>query len=291
MSPSLSPVLAVLIVGLSGSVLGCASSPPAAPAGPDRLMAPPSAADSAAATAVLDEIGRLSPDLFDADTFTGDNGVTLRYRLLSPLDPEPGRRYPLVVVFHGAGEIGTDNLAHLDLFPKTWARPEIRRQFPAYVLAPQMPERSALYSGPAGEPDRTSRPGPPLSAALDLIDALRDRLPIDDRRIYGIGFSMGSSTAWNVLARRPDLFAAAIPIAGVPNRSAVAETARTPLWVIHGNADTANPIDQDRAMVEALRARPGADVRFWEYDRMGHGVPIELLAGDAFMEWLFAHHQ
>ncbi len=196
-----------------------------------------------------------------------------------------------MVIFHGAGEIGTDNRAHLDRFPMTWARPEVRERFPAYVLAPQMPERSALYSGPAGSPGRHSRPGPPLPAALDLIDHLRATLPIDDARIYAVGFSMGASTTWNALALRPDLFAAAVPIAGVPNPAAIDAVAQTPVWVVHGTADTANPIGPDRAMVEALRDRPGAEVRFWEVDGLWHAVPPRLLAGTELMEWLFAHRR
>jgi len=64
--------------------------------------------------------------------------------------------------------------------------------------------------------------------------------------------------------------------------------ARTPVWVFHGTADTANPIGPDRAMVALLRQR-GASVRFWEVDGLWHAVPPRLLAGTEMMEWLFAH--
>lgn len=270
---------------------GCAAAPPADRAGIDyELVAPLAAADSARDAATVAAIRDLPADRFAAGRFMADS-ITLPYRLLSPPRPEAGRRYPLVVVFHGAGEIGTDNLAHLDAFPKTWARDEIRERFPAYVLAPQMPERSALYSGPAGTPGRHSRPGPPLYTALSLIDSLRAALPIDDRRIYAVGFSMGSSTTWNALRLRPDLFAAAVPIAGVPNPAYAETVARTPVWVVHGNADTANPIGPDREMVDLLARQPGAEVRFWEVDGLYHAVPTRLLAGDELMTWLFAHER
>lgn len=276
----------------TGALSGCVSAPRLSPvATADRLVPPATAADARRDAEALDAIAALPADLFSADTFTGQNGTTLRYRLLPPPAVEPGVRYPLVVVFHGAGEIGTDNLKQLDRFPKTWARDDIRRRYPAYVLAPQMPERSANYSGPESDPDRHSFPGPPLPAALDLIDALTARLPVDPARVYAIGFSMGASTVWNALALRPDLFAAGVPIAGIPNPSAADRVAQTPVWVVHGNADTANPIGPDRGMVAALRARRGAEVRFWEFDGLGHAVPPALLAGDAFMEWLFAHRR
>ena len=271
----------------------CAGSPAAPPeAGePVPLVVPRLAgADSVAAAAAVARIEALSPDLFAAGTFASDAGPTIRYRLMPPPRVEPGETYPLVVVFHGAGEIGTDAIGHLDRFPKTWARPEVRERFPAFVLAPQMPERSALYSGPAGTPGRHSRPGPPLYTALALVDSLRGALPVDPARVYAVGFSMGASTTWNALALRPDLFAAAVPIAGVPNPAALDAVARTPVWVVHGTADTANPIGPDRDMVAALRAR-GAEVRAWEVDGLWHAVPPRLLAGTELMEWLFAHRR
>lgn len=276
----------LILLSLATSLAACAGAPPAS----TDVVPLLTGTDSTAAAATISEIERIDPDVFAAGTFSGLEGAELPYRLLPPLDLEDGQEYPLVVVFHGAGEIGTDNLRHLDRFPKSWARTEIRQQFPAFVLAPQMPERSALYSGEAGTPGRHSRPGPPLAVALALIDSLRESLPIDDTRIYVVGFSMGSSTTWNALALRPDLFAAAIPIAGVPNPAAVDRVARTPVWVVHGTADTANPIGPDREMVELLRGR-NAEVRFWEVDGLWHAVPPQLLASDEMMTWLFAHQR
>lgn len=274
---------------LTAAVAACTAAP-AAPPLPTETVPRLGGADSVAAAATVAEIEGIDPALYRAGSFRSSAGPDIQYRLLPPPEVVPGRSYPLVVVFHGAGEIGTDNLTHLDRFPKTWARPEVRERYPAFVLAPQMPERSALYNGPADTPNRHSRPGPPLYTALALIDSLRGALPVDPERIYAVGFSMGASTTWNALALRPDLFAAAVPIAGVPNPEAVDRVARTPVWVVHGTADTANPIGPDRSMVEDLR-RLGAEVRFWELDGLWHAVPPRLLAGTELMEWLFAHRR
>ena len=280
----------MLAAGLAVALGACAAPPTSLPVTePVPLVVPRlTGADSVVAAATVAEIETLDPDVFKAGTFASPAGPEIQYRLMAPPSVEPGQRYPLVVVFHGAGEIGTDNLKQVDRFPKTWARPEVRAQFPAFVLAPQMPERSALYNGPAETPGRFSRPGPPLYTALALVDSLRQSLPVDPDRIYAVGFSMGASTTWNAVALRPDLFAAAIPFSGVPNPDAVDRVARTPLWVVHGTADTANPIGPDRAMVELLRQR-GAAVRFWEVDGLWHAVPPRLLAGTEMMAWLFAH--
>lgn len=280
--------LAALLIG-NALILGCASTLPSE-AEAYRVVGPLAPPDSATALSTLDRIRAIDPDVFEPGSFTGRDGALLPYRVLSPQTVEPGHGYPLVVLFHGAGEMGTDNLRQLDAFPKTWARPEIRERFPAFVLVPQMPERSALYSGPADTPGRHSRPGPPLHTALELIEDVVRTRAIDPARVYVVGYSMGASTAWNVLALRPDLFAAGVPIAGVPpapeHRDALATT---PLWIVHGNLDTANPIGPARAMATALQTVPNADVLFWEFDQMHHGVPLRLLTGDELMTWLFGH--
>jgi hypothetical protein len=55
------------------------------------------------------------------------------------------------------------------------------------------------------------------AAALDVFEALADakrHLPVDDSRVYLSGFSMGGGGTYTLATQRPDLFAAAIPIAG-----------------------------------------------------------------------------
>ena len=48
-----------------------------------------------------------------AKEFKGADGGTLRYRIQSPAKPEAGRKYPLVLFLHGAGERGDDNAMQL----------------------------------------------------------------------------------------------------------------------------------------------------------------------------------
>jgi predicted peptidase len=60
-------------------------------------------------------------------------------------------KYPLVVVYHGSGAIGTDNNVQLGLLHKLFASPEIQSKYPAFVLAPQFPTRSSDYKTDTGE--------------------------------------------------------------------------------------------------------------------------------------------
>lgn len=258
--------------------------------GQHRVIASASEQERERAEAAVRATERLSGDAFGANTFIGADGSPLAYRLLSPSDTEPGRLYPLIVVFHGAGEIGVDNVSHLDRFPKYWLRDDIREDFPAFVLAPQMPARSSIYSGPVSDAERSSESAPPLYLALELIDSIVGRSAIDPSRIYTIGFSMGASTALNALYLRPGFFAATIAIGGVPNAAHAADVARTPVWLIHGDRDEANRIDHVRPFYERLRGM-NAPVNFWEFGDTGHVVPPRLQAGRQFAEWLFRHHR
>ena len=234
----------------------------------------------------------LSADDFVAATFTARDGTTLPYRLLAPVRVEPGRRYPLVVQFHGSGAIGTDNRAQIerDFAARAWAIPAIRARHPAFVLVPQFPVRSANYDDPVAP--RNAIATPALAAALELVDAVIARQPVDHRRVYASGFSMGGSATWLSLLARPDLFAAALPISGIaPDRARAGELKHMPMLVLHGDADTENPIDSDREMVAAIRAAGGRQVRLRSYVGLQHQPPGNLVPGDWWRDWLFAQHR
>ena len=234
----------------------------------------------------------ISVDDFAAGSFTARNGTTLPYRLLVPARLEPGRRYPLVVQFHGSGAVGTDNRAQItgDFAARAWAIPAIRARHPAFVLVPQFPVRSANYDDPTAP--RVAVATPALAAALELVDDVIARQPVDASRVYASGFSMGGSATWLSWLARPGLFAAAVPIAGIaPERSHAIDFVHMPILVLHGDADTENPIDADRAMVAAIRAAGGRRVRLRVYAGLQHMPPGDLVPGDAWRDWLFAQHR
>jgi len=234
----------------------------------------------------------LSADDFVAGAFTGSDGTTLPYRLLAPVRVEPGRRYPLVVQFHGSGAIGSDNRAQIerDFAARAWAIPAVRARHPAFVLVPQFPVRSANYDDPSVPRIAVATPG--LSAALELVDAIVAQQGVDRTRIYASGFSVGGSATWLSLLARPELFAAAMPISGIaPDRAHADALTAIPVLVLHGDADSENPIDSDRAMVAAIRAAGGRQVRMRRYVDLQHLPPGDLVPGDWWRDWLFAQHR
>ena len=269
-----------------------ADSPPAA--APIRnehavyeLVAAPPDAELRAARAVRGALPASLGDRFEAKTFTALDGVTLPYRLLPPATaPPPGTRVPLVLVLHGSGEIGTGNRAQLTPLALAWARDEARARDGAFVVVPQMPRESVAYSGPVTGDARTSEGTALVPATLALLDSLVATLPIDRQRISVVGFSMGASTAWNLLHARPGFFSAAVPIAGVPRADqATTVHAATRIWVIHGNRDENVPIRHDRRAFVPL-ADAGATIRFSEVDHLAHEVPSNWLTDGTLEDFL-----
>ena len=89
---------------------------------------------------ITEETKRLA-EPFEARTYVGDSGDTLRYRLMMPVDYNPKSKYPLVVCLHHGGAHGTDNILQIDgsgaaqLLSMDWAR----HAYPAIIFAPQCP--------------------------------------------------------------------------------------------------------------------------------------------------------
>jgi predicted peptidase len=225
-------------------------------------------------------------DAFSAGHFTARDGTVIPYRMLAPARIEPGKRYPLVVQFHGSGGIGNDNRGQVETAAKAWALPEIRLRHPAFVLVPQFPVRSANYDDP--QAPRSAQASPALAAALELVEDIAGSQPVDRQRIYATGFSMGGSAAWLAPMLRPGLFAAAVPVSGIaPDRSQAGLLKDLPLLVLHGDADMENPIHADREMVQAIRALGGRRIRLREYLGLAHQPPGDLIPGDWWRDWLF----
>ena len=182
-------------------------------------------------------------------------GADVRLRLMSPSQIEPGKTYPLVLFLHGAGPRGRDNRRHLVEVPERLATAEWRERFPCFLAAPQCPEHT----------DWTSQ----IPVLVGLIEHLIEQSPIDRRRIYLTGLSMGGFGSWELAMQRPDLFAAGVPICGGGDPARAAALVDVPFWAVHGDADDVVPLEQSRRMVQAIR-QAGGHPRFTILKGVGH---------------------
>src|SRR5829696_7645840 len=67
---------------------------------------------------------------------------TLPYRLLLPKNYNASKKYPLLLVLHGAGERGNDNEAQLVHGWSLFLRDSVREKYPAIIVFPQCPANS-----------------------------------------------------------------------------------------------------------------------------------------------------
>ncbi len=221
-------------------------------------------------------------------TFT-DAGKVLRYRLLVPDEFDAGKKYPLVVFLHGAGERGEDNEAQLRWAVADLTSPDNRKKYPCFLVAPQCPTNQKWvevdWSAPSH--DQPADPSEPGGLVLKLIGALGKEYPIDPRRIYLTGLSMGGYGTWDLLARRPELFAAGVPVCGGGDEKQAAVLARIPIWAFHGARDESVPVRRSRNMVEAIR-KAGGQPRYTEYPDVAHASWVPAYKDPELLRWLFA---
>ncbi|MCG7392649.1 alpha/beta fold hydrolase [Microvirga sp. ACRRW] len=217
------------------------------------------------------------------------DGIALPYRILKPDTGPMPEKFPLVLVLHGTGAMGTNNATHMGPFIKSWALPSIRSKFKAYVVAPQVAIRSADYeTGVDGYP--ISRPGGSMPAIRALVEKLAGDLPIDRSRIYVIGFSMGASTALNLIAQDVGSFAGALAFSGVAPDLSLARMIRTPIMFVHGTDDRQNDIAPIRKFARAV-AEGGGHATLLEYQGLDHRVPPGMLPSTEWRDWLFGQRR
>ncbi|HMD15272.1 MAG TPA: hypothetical protein VKH18_01295 [Terriglobales bacterium] len=209
--------------------------------------------------------------------------------------PETTRKAPLMLYLHGSGGLGDDNLKQLSLGnrfgTRVWLLPENQKRFPCYVVAPQTDRGWIRYD--FSQQPATELPGFGDGArlALEIVDGLRGEFHIDERRIYIAGNSMGGAGVWNVLANRPNFFAAAVICCGGESPDDGSGSAATPLWDFHGDADEVVPVSSSRDRI-AARRRAGGHPIYTEYAGVDHDGANRLAFTEPELpKWVFSQHR
>jgi predicted peptidase len=104
---------------------------------------------------------------------------------------------------------------------------------------------------------------------MALLGHILANLAIDRRRILVTGFSMGGRGSWYMAARHPEMFSAAIVVAGSPPEGTVDKLDKMPLYVIHSRDDEVVPIGPTKEAVKTLESR-GAPVELFVVYRLPH---------------------
>ncbi|MEM9858472.1 MAG: prolyl oligopeptidase family serine peptidase [Bacteroidota bacterium] len=227
-----------------------------------------------------------------------NNGdFSLPYRILYPQNYDTKKSYPLILFLHGAGERGSDNEKQLIHGSKLFLNSVNRQRFPAIVVFPQCPEEGfwskvdmSTNSEGIREFDFSVKgdPTPSMQATLGLLDSLHKLNTVNTSKIYVGGLSMGGMGTFEIVSRRPKLFAAAFPICGGGNPESVKKYAKkVPFWVFHGAKDDVVPPELSQNMVDALKSHQG-EVKFTLYPDANHNSWDAAFAEPDLLPWIFS---
>lgn len=109
--------------------------------------------------------------------------------------------------------------------------------------------------------------------ALDLLQAAQDHYATAPTKRVVLGYSMGAMGVWHLLSRVPNLFAAAVPLAGPPPPMLPPMlpplVLRTPVHAINSRADRLFPAQETAAVIATLAAG-GAPAQVTLLDGIDH---------------------
>ncbi len=225
------------------------------------------------------------------------SGDTMPYRILLPKNYEPLKSYPLIFFLHGRGESGSDNERQLNNGSYLFLRDSIRERYPAIVVFPQCAVKSywsnviniaadsakgkrTFYFTSGGEPSKA------MQLLLALVDNIFERFNIKKQQVYAGGLSMGAMGTYELVRRKPGMFAAAFAICGGAHPATAKQINKTRWWLFHGlKDDVVLPVYTRQ--IEAALKKTKADVKATYYPQANHNSWDAAFAEPGLINWLF----
>jgi predicted peptidase len=169
---------------------------------------------------------------------TTRSGTSLRYTLALPPSLSPDKPCPLVLALHYGGEV----------------TPYYGRPYLTKLVVPALQSLGAIMIAPDSPSVGWDNPVSG-TAVLELLEKIQMEFPIDARRLIVTGYSMGATGTWYLAFQHPDLFSAAIPVAGMPPKGIVIVRTGTRFFVIHSRTDELFPLEAVRKFIRACKSQ------------------------------------
>jgi predicted peptidase len=165
------------------------------------------------------------------------------------------QKAPLIVALHGLGGTPNSLLRGNAL--------DLAEQGGYILVGPMGYNPGGWYGSPVIEGRRGGGPPQPANLAelserdvLNVLDLVRREFNVDENRTYLMGHSMGGAGTFHLAVKHPGNWAAIAAIAPAAFRlqpSSLAAIPRTPIIVVHGDADTVVPVSVSRTWVEFMK--------------------------------------
>jgi predicted peptidase len=226
-----------------------------------------------------------------AHTFKSKQSIDMPYNIFYPKNYGK-EKVPLILWLHGSGERGDDNVSPLIHIVPYLASDIVQSRFPCVVVAPQCPKED--YWAPVKRlewsPVNDGAVTPAMNAVIHWLEKLLKDPHIDKSRIYVGGLSMGAFGTFDLLSRKPEWFAAAIPICGGADLTKVNNYKHIPLWIFHGAKDPAVTVELSRQLIKVLHDS-GVTPKYTEYPDGGHDVWNVAIREQELLPWLFSQRK
>lgn len=207
-------------------------------------------------------------DLFMAYRSSFD-GRLVPYRVYVPTSYTASKKYPLVVLLHGAGGDETD---FIEAYRGQW--PKLAEEH-GFILA------SVTGRGPLSGYSKESGGEQDV---LDVMELVKQRYNVDPAKVYLGGHSMGGGGTWRIGLEYQDKFAGFIPIAPAGNSPSLMDHLKKPVMLVCGVNDALVPVAGCRAV--AARAKElNAPVSYHEYPGADH-LSVAVMAVPDIFTWL-----
>ncbi len=238
-----------------------------------------------------------------------DTDIVYPYRVYYPTDYDinSDKKYPLLLFLHGHGETGTDNETQLTVGGgSVMLINNLIERDNCIIIAPQCQHAPVQVEGigeyspewvsfgenwmQGARQDLPEIAGAGMYAVLDIMDIYLSDDKVDKDRIYVSGISMGGFGTWEIIAREPDMFAAAIPLCGGGIINSAEDIKDVAIWAFHGLNDDCVPVSGTQDMVEALQ-KVGGNIKATYFEGVGHAVWVNAYNTEGLIDWLLEQHK
>ena len=229
-------------------------------------------------------------DKFSSRVWKNNESEKLNYRLRYPENFNSEKKYPLLLFLHGSEGRGNDNEQQL------WdangigafSKQKIATKHESFIFAPQVPANERWVSTNWNTDNYRLVPiSSSMRLTFEALDSFIDNNKnIDENRIYVLGLSMGGWGAWDAISRRPNFFAAAVPICGGGDPEQAIYFKDVNIWAWHGEQDNVIDVKKSQDMVQALVKAKG-NIKYSEIKVRGHDSWLDVWNSNDLWNWLY----
>lgn len=253
-------VLVMLLLAAVHVAVSARQAPAPAPQGAGRGAAPVPAAPAAPEPSPTAPLYRHTGEQYRIYNFPG-TGESIPYRLFVPTSWTPDKRLPMLVTLRAGNTVDGPYRAGNDLVKQAAQRGYIVVTPMGYrgLSQPYYGSRYQIARPTAAAPAAGWTPQEDERAEQDVfhvIDLVTKEYNVDTSRVYLHGQNPSGSGAWYLAQKYPDRFAALVISSGpiVFDAYPFDRIRRIPVLMIHGDQDTANPIEASQKMAAAAKA-------------------------------------